>query len=348
MENQITIINPKEFGLEENKALELTSGLTLILTERETLKNAYIDVIDLEVTEENLPIFKELRIKIMKNRTQGIDKWHKEKKEVFLRGGQFVDALKKSESFENETMESNLLEKEKHFENIEKERLKAVHLERVALLIPLGYEIGTIDFSGMDANMFNAILLGAETDHKNKIEAEKQAELERLEVLRIEAEEKEKQRLEMIELKKQNEIKEKQIELERIESAKIQAEAKAKSDAEIAEVNRLAKIESDKQLAIIAKQKVEADKLASELKAKLDAEIKEKQRIESENKAKLEAEKKLAKAPDKERLLKMITDTKLICSSFDFKTKEAEQMESLIIEKFGAFQKWANEQINTL
>ena len=346
MENTPTIINPKEFGLEETKALELTSGLTTILTERETLKNAYLDVIDLELNESNLEIFKELRIKIRDNRTKGIEVWHKAKKEVFLRGGQFVDAIKKSESAENERMESNLLEKEKHFENLEKERLKAVHLERVEKLLPFNYEIGNIDFSGMDENMFDAILLGAETAHKNKIEAEKQAELERLEVLRIEAEEKEKQRLEMIELKKQNEIKEKQIELERIESAKIQAEAKAKADAELAEVNRLAKIESDKQNAIITKQKAEADKLASELKAKADAELKEKQRIEAENKAKLEAEKKALKAPDKDKLKLMIDS--LVLDIPQLKTKESVQSFELISDKFAGFKKWALEQVNTL
>lgn len=346
MENQIIIINPKEFGLEETKALELTSGLTTILTERETLKNAYLDVIDLELSNENLPIFKELRLKIVKNRTQGIEKWHKVNKEFFLTGGRFVDAVKNKEIAENERMESNLLEKEKHFENLEKERLKAVHLERIEKLLPFNYEIANIDFSGMDENMFNAILLGAETAHKNKIEAEKQAELARLEVLRIEAEEKEKQRLEMIELKKQNEIKEKQLELERIESAKLADIQKAKADAELAEVNRLAKIESDKQLAIISKQKAEADKLASELKAKADAELKEKQRIESENKAKELADKKAEKAPDKDKMTIWINELELL--SIDLKSKESNATATEILTKFAGFKKWALEQVNTL
>ncbi len=346
MENQITIINPKEFGLEENKALELTSGLTLILTERETLKNAYIDVIDLDVTEDNLATFKELRIKIMKNRTQGIEKWHKEKKEVFLRGGQFVDAIKKSESFENERMETALLEKEKHFENLEKERLKAIHNERVGKLQPFNYEIGNVDFSAMDENMFNAILLGAETNHKTKLEAERLAEEQRLETLRIEAEEKENQRLEMERLKKENEIKEKQLELERIESAKIAKAAKDKADAELTEQKRLADIEAKKQADIIAKQKAESDKLAAELEAKADAELKEKQRIEAENKAKLEAEKKAAKAPDKDKIKKAVND--LVFNVPSLSTKESVEKLQLITDKFASFKKWALEQIETI
>lgn len=346
MENQITIINPKEFGLEENKALELTVGLTAILNERETLKNAFIDVIELEITAENLPVFKELRIKFLKNRTQGIDKWHKVSKEVSLRVGQFYDAVKNKENSENEYYENALLEKEKFFENEEKAKLKAIHLLRVEKLIPLGYEIGTIDFSGMDENMFNAILIGAEKQYMDKLEAEKQAELQRLEAIRIEAEEKEKQRLELIELKKQNEIKEKQIELERIEAVKIAEIVKAKADAELKEANRIAKIESDKQVAILLEQQKANAKLQAELKVKADAELKAKEDLIVEQRTKELAEKKAAKAPDKEKLNKMLSD--LFLPIPNLSSKESVIAFELISDKFAGFKKWAIEQIETL
>lgn len=341
------IVNPKEFGLEENKALELTSGLTTILTERETLKNAYLDVIELDVTEENLKTFKELRLKIVKNRTQGIEKWHKTTKDFFLTGGRFVDSVKNKEVFENERMENALLEKEKHFENLEKARLKAIHEERVKKLLPFNYEIGNVDFSGMDENMFNAILLGAETNYKAKLEAERLAEEQRLEVLRIEAEEREKQRLEMERLKAENEAKEKQIELERIEAEKVRLAEKAKADAELKEQKRLTDIEAKKQADIIAKQKADADKLAAELKAKADAELKEKQRIEAENKAKLEAEKKASKAPDKDKLKAFMLDLKCEFKG-ELKSIEASKVVADIHVKFAAFKKWSNDQIETI
>lgn len=318
MENKITIVNPKEFGLEENKALELTSGLTTILTERETLKNAYLDVIDLEVSEENLKTFKSLRLEIRNNRTKGIEVWHKTNKEFFLTGGRFVDAIKNKEVAENDRMENALLEKEKHFENLEKERLKAIHNSRVEKLLPFNYEIGNVDFSGMDENMFNAILLGAETNHKAKLEAERLAEEQRLEALRIEAEEKEKQRLEMERLKKENEIK----------------------DAELAEQKRLADIEAKKQADIIAKQQ-------KELKDKADAELKEKQRVEDELKAKELAEKKAAKAPDKMKLSQWVSSF-IFPHCLPLESKESNEISNLIIQKRDAFLKWANEQINTL
>lgn len=313
MENQLVLVNPKEYGLEETIALELTSGLTTILTERETLKNAYIDVIDLEISEDNLEVFKELRLKIRDNRIKGIEKWHKVTKDFFLSGGRFIDSIKNKESLENERMETALLEKEKHFENLEKERLKAIHNDRVSKLLPFNYEIRNIDFSAMDENMFNAILLGAETNHKIKLETERLSEEKRLEDLRIESEAKEKQRLELIELKKQNEIKD---------------------------------IEAKKQAEIIAKQKVESDKLAAALKAKADAELKEKQRIEAENKAKLEAEKKAAKAPDKDKLIAWINELKL--NPTNLKVKESTEMAINIQNRFDGFKKWALEQINSL
>lgn len=319
MENQLVLVDPKEYGLEEKKALELTSGLTTILTERETLKNAYIDVIDLEINEDNLEVFKELRLKIRDNRTKGIEKWHKVTKDFFLSGGRFIDSIKNKESLENERMESALLEKEKHFENLEKARLKAIHEERVGKLLPFNYEIGNVDFSAMDENMFNAIFFGAETNHKNKLEAERLAEEQRLKALRIEAEEKEKQRLELIELKKQNEIKEKQLELERIEAKK--------------------------QAEIIAKQKSESDKLAAELKAKADAELKEKQRIEAENKSKLEAAKKLEKANESEQLKSFLESFPTIEIP---KHLHQNEIANDILSKYWSFKAWASKQIESL
>lgn len=345
MENQLVLVDPKEYGLEEKKALELTSGLTTILTERETLKNAYIDVIDLEINEDNLGVFKELRLKIRDNRTKGIEKWHKVTKDFFLSGGRFIDSIKNKESLENERMETALLEKEKHFENLEKARLKAIHEERVGKLLPFNYEIGNVDFSAMDENMFNAILFGAETNHKNKLEAERLAEEQRLEALRIEAEEKEKQRLEMERLKAENEAKEKQIELERIEAAKKEQELKAKADAELTEQKRLADIEAKKQAEIIAKQKAESDKLAAELKAKADAELKEKQRIEAENKSKLEAAKKLEKANEAEQLKSFLESFPTIEIP---KHLHQNEIANDILSKYWSFKAWASKQIESL
>lgn len=341
---KLTIVNPAEFGIEETKANELTIGLKTILAEREMLIDAYNDVICLEITLENLETFKSLRLKIRDNRTKGIEKWHTVNKAYFLAGGRFCDAIKNKEASINDGMEEKLAAAEKHFENLEKERLLVIHNERVGKLSPFGYEIGNTDFASMDENMFNAILTGAETNHKAKLESELKAEQTRIENIRLEAEEKEKQHLEMDRLRKENEEKEKQIELERIEAEKKAQAEKAKADAALAESKRLAKIESDKQAKILADQKAANDKLQAELKAREDAEAKVKSDAVKAEALRLSEEKKVAKAPDKQKLKEYIlslgSDWK-----YDLKTPEASKLLVDINVKFAAFQKWANDQI---
>jgi len=63
-------VKPELFGLEVVKAQEMTNGLSTTLAEREVLKKSYVEVIELEITPETLPTFKELRLKIVKNRVR--------------------------------------------------------------------------------------------------------------------------------------------------------------------------------------------------------------------------------------------------------------------------------------
>src|SRR6056297_2773346 len=119
MEKEIIISNAEEFGIEESKAKELTAGLGVAIEERKLLIDEFEQIKKLEVTEDNIPTFKQLRLKIVKNRTQGIVKWHKANKQFFLAGGRFVDAIKNRELQINQSMEKVLLDAEKHFENLE-------------------------------------------------------------------------------------------------------------------------------------------------------------------------------------------------------------------------------------
>jgi len=99
MSNLVEKVDPKVYGLEEVKANELTKGLDVAISERDVLIEAYKDVISLEINEENLETFKSLRLQIVKNRTQGINKWHTASKSFFLAGGRFVDAIKNNYLF---------------------------------------------------------------------------------------------------------------------------------------------------------------------------------------------------------------------------------------------------------
>lgn len=185
--NAITTVEPKDFGLEESKAKELTNGLTTILEERSALAENYKEVIKLEITTETIPQFRELRLRIRDNRTKGIEKWHKVNKEFFLTGGRFVDAIKNKESAENIRMEEALMEGEKHFENLEKEKLAKLNEERIAQIAPYVEDTTGLDLSGMEEDVFEAYLSTKKAKFEAALAEQKRIEEERLENERLDA-----------------------------------------------------------------------------------------------------------------------------------------------------------------
>lgn len=182
---EVAIIDPKDFGLEQTQAVEITNGLNQILDERTTLSEMYAETIKMEISEENIPAFKALRLKIRDNRTKGIEAWHKVNKEFYLKGGQFVDAIRRKESAENERMEANLLECEKHFENLEIERLKELQSTRSELVSPYVEDASLLKLSEMDDDVFEAFLTVKKKAYEEKLAEEARIEAERLEVVRL-------------------------------------------------------------------------------------------------------------------------------------------------------------------
>ena len=136
MENvtELAPVKSEDFGLEIEKASEIVSGLEVTLAERKLLADEFKEVSSLEITDENIPKFKELRLRIVKNRTQGIVKWHKTNKAFYLAGGRFVDAIKNKEVALNEQMEAVLLKAENHFIDIERAERAKVQAAREAQL----------------------------------------------------------------------------------------------------------------------------------------------------------------------------------------------------------------------
>ena len=319
-------IKPDLFGLEIAKAKEMTSGLSTTLAERDFLKNAYVDVIALEITTETLPIFKELRLKIVKNRTQGIEKWHKTNKAFYLAGGRFVDAVKNKEVAVNEEMESKLMEAEKFFENQEKEKARLLNLERIEKIRPYVADADNMSFHEFDDQSFDDFVLGKKTRFENE-KKEREAEEKRKEDERLAKIKRQKAiEAENAKLKAEREAKEKALSIER---------AKAKAEADRIEAKNQAKLKAERE----AKEKLEA-----ELKAKKDAEIKaEKQRKEADEKARQEAEI-LAKAPVKERLNIWVDDFVMGTPT----GMENDETVIIVLEKFQAFKKWAKNEINKI
>lgn len=319
-----TEIIAKEYGIEEQKATDLTKGLSPILQERESLIQEFQDVSTLEVNEENIPLFRELRLRVQKNRTQGINKWHKSSKEFFLAGGRFVDAIKNKENQVNEEMESKLMDAEKHFENLEKERVEKLNQDRIQAEKKAEAE-------------------RLENERLDKLESERRFELAPYTQfvtenndLRLMSNEDYKTLLnDLISAKKEYEAEQEKIrvENERLKKEREEAEKKRKEEE--------AKKEAEYQ-AQLKKEREAREKLEREEKARKDAE-----KAESDRKAKEEEEKRkeaerLAKAPIKEKLTKWVDSFELPETTVDNNVSKE------IISKFEAFKKWSINQIKNL
>jgi len=270
MENELV---PSAYGLEESQAKEITIGLSTIKKERDALIESFENVIQEEISEENIPMFKTLRLQIRDNRTKGIEPWHKSNKAYFLAGGRFVDAIKNREVQVNTRMEDALMSCEKHYEIQEAKKLQELQTEREALISEFLFEGEEHrEYAKMDDELWRAIFDSKKKTHSDWIKAEKKAEENRV------AKEKadEAARIAMIaeneKLKKQAEAKAKTDKLEADKRAKAEAKVKAVADAKL-------KKEQDAKQALLdklkANQEAEAKRLAKEaelLKAKADAE----------------------------------------------------------------------------
>lgn len=364
-------INPQEFGIEEAKANDLIGNLPQIKAERDILSQQYSQVVVMDIEDEKTSkIARELRLKIRDNRTKGLQVWHKTTKDVFLKAGQFIDAIKRKEEAENVRMEDTLEQIEKHFEIKEQKRLDEIEAKRKEALepfiefVPFGVDIRT----SSDED-FEKIFNGAKMQYEAKIEEEKKAEQERLENERLDKLEKERQLaiapyLQFIgddrftlRTMSEKDFKyliaecqdgkiqyEKEQEAIRLENEKLKKEAEeqeAKRQAEIeAEQKKQAKLKAEADAKLKAEQEAKA-KLEAELKAKLEAEEKaEKERLAEIERKRIEAEN-LSKAPVKEQLNAWI-------DTFTFADKPSNEKADEIIQKFEAFKKWAKSEIEKL
>jgi hypothetical protein len=314
------LVKAEDFNVQPEKAKELTSGLNVTIEERKALISEFNEVSRLEITEENLPKFKELRLKIVKNRTQGINKWHKANKEFFLAGGRFVDAIKNKEISVNEEMESVLMNAEKHFENLEKKRIEDLQNKRVLELEK--YDVENSEALGlglMSEEVWISFLSGTKLKYKEKIELEKKAEEERIAREKAEAEERERIRKENEQLKKEAEERERKAKIEAEKRAKEEKERQAKAEAERKEREEKERKEREAYEAKLKAEREEKERMQRELEAKAEAERKAKE----EEKARVEAE--LNKG-DAAKVKDLITDLTGLKTKYTFKSAKNKKM----------------------
>ena len=404
------------------------SSLAIIQNEREALINAYDDVIGLKITEENLKTFKELRLQIRDNRTKGIEPWHTTNKAVSLAIGRTIDAIKNREVEINKRMEAKLLGAEKHFENLEKERVEKLNKERIELVRPYLDEVEHLVLHDMEEDVFNAYLETKKRNFKAIQEAEAKAQKERLEkeeskkihqarkesilpywefvplenkeddfskltndewierfnFSKTEKENKDEsirlQEIEIKKLKKESEkLKEKEAEKKKQHELRAKdlqsyivfirdynaliSKPESEYQKEFSDIKKEAELqwefdrkeavknnakeekqrkEKAKQDAILKKEREAKAKLEAELKAKIEAEEKEAElKLQLEGEARLKAEQ-LAKAPIKKQLNNWV-------ESFNINNSPIKnELSKDIQNKFNAFKKWANSEIDKL
>ena len=342
MKNQLVEYQPQEYGLEESTAVELTQGLDIPKQERIPLIQEFDRVSKLEVTQEKLKEFRELRLKIQKNRTQGFNKWHSNAKEFFLRGGQFVDAIRRKEIQINKDMERVLMQGEKHFELLEQKRLDDLQDERASLLSKYVEDASERNLSQMEEDVWDAYLQAKVNEYNARIEAERKAEAERIAKEKAEAKEPER-------IRKENEqLKAEAIERERL--AKIEADKRAIAEAERLEKERKerevyeAKLKAEKleRERIQKEEEAKRKKLEDEIQARKDLELKAKQEAERLAKEELKRLEELKKAPIKKQLQEWINELEIT----EAPIKNDVSID--IAKRFDSFKKWANNQINNL
>lgn len=307
LKTAILKIDPTEYGLTESKAKEIESTFSPMLNRMIELESEFNKLIVMEVDEKTCLLARELRLKYVNVRT-GTVAIHKELKAFYLNGGRFIDGWKNAQVFASQGIEGKLLDIEKHFEIIEKERIARIQESRSDMLIKYDIQYTPSDLGTMPAEVWDNFLVGTKANYEAREAAEKKAKADRKKatadrIIKEKAEAAERARIqsENIKLKKQAEERELKAKIEaekqeKIEDDRVKKEAKERATYE-------SRITAERE----ARECVEA-----ELRAKEAAE--EKARIEAEEKAakeiaaKEKAQKAARMAPDKEKLTNLAYD----------------------------------------
>ena len=221
---ELVKIDPKEFGLNDETARNIQQQFQPMLDKMVELEDEFNEVMNLPVdAPETARRAKEVRLKYVKVRT-GTAEIHRAQKAFYLNGGRFVDGWKNAQLFASQGKEQKLEEKEKYFENLEKQRIEALQQERVEQISRYVDDAEHLQLGEMQQDVFDAYLTAKRNAYNDRIAAEKKAEEDRIKKEQAEAAEQERIRKENIRLQKEAKAREKALEAER---AKAEAERKA-------------------------------------------------------------------------------------------------------------------------
>lgn len=275
-----------------------------------------------------------------------IESQKKKDKEAVLIRGRFVDGLYNAANGYGRLTQETAKEIEDHFERMEADRIAKLKAERIELLASHVDNPEIFGVEHMSQEAFDNLVEGQKLAKQARIEAERKAEIERIEREKAEAAERERIRIENERLKAEAEAREIEMQKERAkveaerkaaEKARIEAEEKARKEREAA-VKEQARIQAEAEAKLRAEREAR-EKAEAEIQA---AKIAEQKRIEAE---KLAA-KKAAAAPDKDKLTAWVNS--IVQPNLDLKDDEAKLICNEISSKLQGFKKWALEQIKTI
>lgn len=333
MSKLIIKVNPTESGLEEKKAKEIESLFLPMVKRLNEMEKAFNEVVSKEKTPETAAIARLLRLQIAAERVKA-EKAKTAGKAEYLRGGNAIQGAYNLYLYASKSKEEKLFEIEKFAEVQEKERIENLKNERSTILFELGVtedDIQHIQLGEMKSDVWENYLVGQKASFKAKKEAEKQAELDRIEEQRLDELESDRKK----EVFKFAQFIDIDIELRNLseeeystlvddlnkKSDAFEAEQKEK-EAEILRLNREAEQKEKKALKL---KKIQDDRIKEEaLKAKkaqdkLDAKIREEEEAEQKR---LEAEQNKLKQGDTENIKDLIEDLIALKTKYTFKSKK--------------------------
>lgn len=300
---------PKELAAEQvNTVKEAFTPHIEAMGELEPRYKALTDVKLVEPTAEQVKEARTVRLALVKTRT-GTAKTHKALKADALVYSRYVDGMKKAQEVACNERESRLMEIEKHFENIEKERIEKLYTIRAAELLDYETPEAAIPstIGEMEEEVWKNYIAGIREGYYQRKEAEKKAKEEAEAKAKAEAEEQERIRLENERLKAEAAEREKKAAEERAERERIEQERLAKEKAEREarekeEAERRAREEAARkaQEEEARKERERLENIQRQKEAQLQAEREERERLERE-KAEREARERAEREAEEKR-----------------------------------------------
>ena len=238
-------INVKELGIEMSKAKQIKetfAPMAEMLRDQESAYNELIARAETGITSEISADARVIRLFHSKIRID-VEKARKERKEKALREGKAVDAISNIYKWAVGDREEQLIKIENHAKIEEEKRLDKLQSDRVDILSKYVEDANSHNLSEMDEDVWSAYLQTKKKNYEDLLEAEKQAEADKIKKENA-------YKAEQIRIKKENDqLRTKNEEAEKL--AKVESEKKRKLESELKEKRETElKAEHDKKEAI--------------------------------------------------------------------------------------------------